>query len=303
MQKILICICTFNRNKSLIKCLNSVAHLKKINKYNIKILVLDNTRSNNSYKIIQKFKNKTKLKIIHKNEKRRGVVFARNKCIKISKIVKPDYLAFIDDDCIVNKNWIINIFKLLKKKDADVITGPQKYEKLNKIFNKNYASLFEKNYKDKIVKVKWAATNNVFFKYAILKNIKNIDFDRALNKFGIGEDQLFFSLINKAGYKIYWANNIFVTEKIHFHRTNIEWVKKRSLRLGVLGHYIDIKIHGKFGGYLLNYLKSIYFLTLSILNFFNILSNNGSLNSINYFYRFYGKLVGPFKIKKINFFI
>ena len=47
--------------------------------------------------------------------------------------------AFVDDDCQVDKNWIKNIYELLKK-EADVITGPQKYEKKN-----NYSHLFEKN--------------------------------------------------------------------------------------------------------------------------------------------------------------
>ena len=39
-----------------------------------------------------------------------------------------EILAFIDDDCKVDKNWLTNISKLLKKSDADVITGPQLYE-------------------------------------------------------------------------------------------------------------------------------------------------------------------------------
>ena len=35
----------------------------------------------------------------------------------------------------------------------------------------------------------------------------------------MGEDQLFFSLISKRGYKIYWSSNIFVTE--NFSPNNI----------------------------------------------------------------------------------
>ena len=86
MTKILLCICTFNRNKSLINSLNSIEKLQNINFYNIKILIVDNTELNNSYKIIKKYKKKSRLKILQANEKRRGVVFARNKCLKISNI-------------------------------------------------------------------------------------------------------------------------------------------------------------------------------------------------------------------------
>ena len=301
MNKILICIPTFYRNKSLIECLNSIKKLEDIGFFDIKVLIVDNTTSNNSYKIIKKYKTKNKFKILQENEKKRGIVNARNRCLKISRIIKPQFIAFIDDDCKVDKNWLRNIFKLLNKVNADIVTGPQKYKQNNKGIENNYSLLFEKNYKNNIVKVKWAASNNVFFKCSILKNMKNISFDKNLNKFGIGEDQLFFSLINKAGYKIYWSKNIFVTEEIHSHRTNIEWVKERSKRLGILGHYLDIKLNGIIFGYLINYLKSFYLLFLSIFGYFNFLSLNRPLNYTNNFFRFYGKLIGPFAIKKIKF--
>ena len=139
MNKILICICTFNRNKSLIECLNSIKKLENINLFDIRILILDNTISNNYFNIIKKYKTNTKLKILQKNEKKRGIVNARNKCLKISKFIKPKYIAFIDDDCKVNKNWLKNIFKLINKVKADIVTGPQKYEQKNKKVPYNYS--------------------------------------------------------------------------------------------------------------------------------------------------------------------
>ena len=53
MNKILICIPTFYRNKSLIECLNSIKKLENINLFDIRILILDNTISNNSFNIIK----------------------------------------------------------------------------------------------------------------------------------------------------------------------------------------------------------------------------------------------------------
>lgn len=239
MNKILICIPTYNRNKILINCLKSIKKLRNKKFFNIKILVLDNSRTNNSYKIIKKFNEKQILKIYQYHEKKRGIVYARNKCLQIARKFKPNYVAFIDDDCEVDKNWLKNIYKLLITTDADVLTGPQLYGGKNK---KNYTSLFEKKYKKKLLRVKWAASNNVLFKFDILKQEKNIKFDINLNKFGMGEDQLFFSIINKIGYKIYWSKNIMVTERLHPHRSSINWIKERSKRLGILGHYLDIKI-------------------------------------------------------------
>ena len=82
----------------------------------------------------------------------------------------------------------------------------------------------------------------VLFKKIIIQK-ENIFFDKNLNKFGIGEDQLFFSILNKLGYRIIWSNTLKVYEKTHLHRSSLNWVTNRSFRLGVLGLYIDIKVN------------------------------------------------------------
>ena len=299
MNRILICIPTYNRNASLIECLKSIKKLKNNNFFKINILILDNTITNNSDKTIKKIIKKSILKIYQGHEKKRGIVFARNKCLKFAKKLKPNYVAFIDDDCKVDKNWLKNIYELLNKINADVITGPQLYEGRNK---NNYMFIFEKKYKKNLIRVKWAASNNVFFKFNILKQQKNITFDKNLNKFGMGEDQLFFSILNKIGYKIYWSQKVIVTEKIHPHRCNIGWIKERSKRLGILGHYLDVKLHGKIIGYFINYIKFFYFLSFSILVYINIFNLSRSLHFKNNISRCYGKLIGPFLFKKIQFF-
>ena len=300
-MKLSICICTYNRNQSLINCIKSINKILNKKKIKINIIINDNSLNNNLSTIKKKLIKISEYNIIFATEKKRGIVHARNKCLKIVRRRRPNYVAFIDDDCVVDKNWLKNILFLIDKLNADVITGPQKYERKTSISSNNFSKIFEKKYTNNLRRVKWAASNNVFFKCNILHELKNFNFDKNLNKFGIGEDQLFFSIINKFGYKIYWSKNVYVTEKMHTHRINIDWVKERSKRLGILGHYLDIKLYGKFTGYLFNYLKSFYFLLLSILNLFNFLNFNRKLNSINYFFRFYGKIVGPFKFKKIKF--
>ena len=108
MEKILFCICTFNRNRSLIKCLENINKIKLIKKFDIEILIIDNTINFTSKKVIEKYKKKSSFKIFIKNEKKRGIVFARNACLDFIKKKKMKYVSFIDDDCIFDINWIIN---------------------------------------------------------------------------------------------------------------------------------------------------------------------------------------------------
>ena len=127
-------------------------------------------------------------------------------------------------------------------------------------------------------------------------------FDEKLNKFGIGEDQLFFSILNQKGFKIYWSESIKVYEKVHAHRSTIKWLISRSYRLGVLGHHIDIQLYGTIFGYLINYLKSIFYLFNSISKIFYFFDKEFKIHFLNMIARFYGRLVGPFKINKIQFY-
>ena len=299
MKKIIICICTYNRNKNLIECLESIKRMKLIKKFDVEILIIDNTIDFKSKKKVEKYKKKTSFKINIINEKKRGIVYARNSCLDFIKNKKTNYISFIDDDCIFDKNWIVNAFKILKKYNADIVTGPQNYSKdSNK--NINFTKFFEKKYNQNILKVNWAATNNILFKSQILEK-NNLRFDKNLNKFGMGEDQLFFLRLSKLGKKIFYSKEIKVTESIHKHRLNIQWLKNRSFRLGVLGNYIDKKIYGNILGFFLNYLKFIYYFLLLSINLFLPFQKNFIIKINNYLYRSLGKLLGPFIFYKINF--
>ena len=300
-MKILICICTYKRNKSLIDCLKSFK--KTIIPSNIKIsfLIIDNTISNESINIIKKFNKKFKFKILQINEKNRGIVNARNRCLLELRKIKCDYVAFFDDDCEIDKYWFKNIKQLIKETKSNIITGPQIYKKNYSKKIKNLGELFEKKVKENKSNVNWAASNNVIIKKNIILK-ENIYFDKNLNKFGIGEDQLFFLKFNKLGHNIIWSKDIKVYEKVHFHRTDGKWVIDRSYRLGILGNYIDKKIYGTIIGFAINYLKFIYYLVYSLLSLLNFSQKNYLYKFLNFFFRSVGRFLGPFIFKKIQFY-
>ncbi len=298
-MKILICICTYKRTESLIRCLKSFNKTLLPKTIKIDFLISDNSKNFGSFNFIKNFKRKFRFKIHCVNEKKRGVVNARNKCLKISRNMNHDYLAFFDDDCEIDKYWFKNATKIINKFKVDIITGPQLH--LNYKKKENLGKLFEKKINNKISKVSWAATNNVLIKRNIILK-ENIYFDKNLNKFGMGEDQLFFSKLNNNGYNIIWSNNLKVYEKLHPHRLTNKWIRDRSYRLGVLGNYIDRNLNGQISGYAINYIKSIYYLLLSFLSLMQISKENYYQQFINLFFRSIGRFLGPFVFKKIKFY-
>ena len=81
-MKLVICVCTYNRNNALIKCLKSISCLYKILNVKIEIVIVDNSTKRSSFKLVKEIKKSFKYKIIQLHEKRRGIVYARNRCLK-----------------------------------------------------------------------------------------------------------------------------------------------------------------------------------------------------------------------------
>ena len=299
-MKILICICTYKRNNILNECLMSFNKAAIPLNFDIKFLIVDNTINGNARNIINKIKKKFNYKIYYVNEKKRGIVHARNKCLEEVKKINCDYFSFLDDDCEIDSKWFINLKKIINIYRIKIITGPQIHRNIRKI-NNNLEIIFEKKINDDKKFVNWAATNNVIISKKVLLS-SNLKFDINLNKFGMGEDQLFFHQLNKKGHQILWNKEIKVYERRHSHRSTIKWVADRSFRLGILGNYIDKKIYGSIIGNLLNYLKSIYYLFLSIFIALQPFQQLYTYKLISFIYRSFGRILGPFLFKKIEFY-
>ena len=299
-MKILICICTYKRNNILNECLTNFKKIIIPSNFNIKFLIVDNTINGNAKNIINQIKKSFNYKIYYVNEKKRGIVHARNKCLEEVRKINCDYFSFFDDDCEIDIRWFVNLKKILNSHKVEIVTGPQIHKTRGNI-NKNLGVIFEKKIDNNTEFIKWAATNNVIVSKKVLLS-SNLKFDVNLNKFGMGEDQLFFLQLNKKGYQILWDKEIKVYEKTHSHRSGMKWVADRSFRLGILGNYIDKKIHGLIIGNLINYVKSVAYLLLSIITALYPFQKLYFYKFISLFYKSVGRMLSPFLFKKIKFY-
>ena len=145
-MNILICICTYNRNLQLEKCINSFKKTYIPSNFNIKFLVVDNSINSNALNIVKDLRKKTQFNITYISETKRGIVNARNRVLFESKKIRSDYIAFFDDDCLIDKFWFKNIKNLIK--NYSIITGPQLYKK-SRSNKKNLSFVFEKRYNNK----------------------------------------------------------------------------------------------------------------------------------------------------------
>lgn len=264
-MNLFICICASNRPFLLKRTLYSLSKLYKPSYINLYVVIIDNNIYFNNRSIIEKFNNKSFFKLIYKYELKNGIVNSRNKFIDyiLGTKKKIDFVGFVDDDCEVDKRWLINHMKSFKEHShISISTGPQLTNKSNSL-GKTFYNLLNKNLYRKFKTTRWAATNNVIIRFEVLKKTK-IKFDLFLNNIG-GSDQLFFTKLNKRNYKIIWNTNAKVYENLNQKKLDFNWFFKRSLRYGFSGAYIYNSLYGNLVGSLLSGFKIIYLLLYSIL--------------------------------------
>jgi len=281
----IFCICTRNRNEQLINAIRSIKALKKKNTYIIKILIIENNLHSNLKKLKKKF---PKIKIVL--EKKIGISFARNKALKEILKLKFDYLCFFDDDCILDKYWLINNEKFLTQHKTDIVTGPH----ISK--NNIYLNITERNFYH-AQKIKWASTNNVLISRKTI-NRKN-SFSTKLQNYG-GEDQLFFLKLHLSGHKILWNKYSKVYDYSQKNRVSSQWFFDRAKGHGACTVLIHKEIHGIFYAYLFCIIKIFYDTTLGMIclvkSFF--FKKFMMLKFFYYFNRAYGNLLSLFFIRK-----
>ena len=234
-DRVLITICSRGFSKNFLNILKCVYENSLKSHIIITILIVFNQS-----KVIKKFqktlieKNLKKLSYKITYEKKLGIANVRNKSLDYLNNTKFDYCCFLDDDCFIKNNFILNHLKFIKAYKCSIVTGPQIYKS-----KKPFFKVFERNFAHGS-KILWASTNNVFFKKKILKN--KIFFSDKVSKYGYGEDQLFFSKMSKKGEIIRWNHNP-VYEISQKKRENLRWYIDRNLKYGLTGMLIDQELH------------------------------------------------------------
>lgn len=127
-----IVICTQNRAEALKKyALNSIL---KLDYPDYEVIIVDDASKDKTQETLKGFKGKIKNLTIIKNNKAKGLCYVRNLGVKYSK---GEIIAFTDDDCIVNKNWLRELAKPYRNRKVMVVGGKTYISNSNKIYNPN----------------------------------------------------------------------------------------------------------------------------------------------------------------------
>ncbi|HWS48757.1 MAG TPA: glycosyltransferase family 2 protein [Candidatus Methanoperedens sp.] len=244
IKDLTVAIVTYQRPKQLEKCLES---LYRQSHHPQKVLIIDNCFHQEIKNLCHKYK---KLQSTYYFIKKPSIPLARNQAIKKCH---TKYLAFIDDDCILYKNWTISAYDFIKKhsKVAFVVGKTillNKQSQIAKCQYDNYQKWFNLSHP--------LDTKNVIFNH---QKIKNFRFDQ---KFKIFEDVDFNQQLKE--YQFVSAYN---PQMVVSHPENSSLFS--SLKKSYIRGQFKAKITKKWGNFD-NYQPSIFPLNFSITSILKI---------------------------------
>lgn len=243
-----IAIVTKNRKKELEKCLDSISGQSY---KNYQIIIIDNDPKLSAKNTIN---NKKYKKIDISYYYHHGTV---PKCRNFAmKIAKTEYLAFVDDDCILDKNWLkegektinenINLSYVLGK---TLLVNPQNIIAASQYATDNwwYKSNIEicnsvgkkiKNQKKKNLNSQILDTKNIILNLKLIKK-HGLEFDEMCQKdiYDCADFEFNFQLARNE------LKGTFCQKMILYHKEtdNFKRFKNRAYSRGYLAKYIDDK--------------------------------------------------------------
>ena len=117
-----ICIGTFDRCELLAYCLDSLSRLIDPRpEHDVEVIVVDNNSSDGTRQLVERIVPTFPFKLRYVFEAQQGISAARNRAIELAI---GDYLAFLDDECVVERDWLSTAIADIKEFRPSLIGGP-----------------------------------------------------------------------------------------------------------------------------------------------------------------------------------
>ncbi len=251
-----VVICTRNRRAALERCVDSIVNQSHQPQ---EIIIVDDASGKKTKEVINKTVNNceipTKLII---NEKRMGPPTSRNRGIKAAKC---DVIAFLDDDCSADKNWLEELSRYYRYESIVGVGGPvielgrkvhaktkpKKYmyiSKLGNVVNNTRLGAEEDLEKFDVRPVNFFQGGNMSYKRSALARLHGFDAGfkgngyREETDLGIRSNRMGIQVFNPKAYTFHYsAKKGGCRDVVRFNMARFLYWKIRNTCLLLLRHY------------------------------------------------------------------
>ncbi len=277
------------RPNTLGKCLESLYAMKTPINVDVLIIVVDNDKNASAKLIVEKYQKKMKIPLHYFVETNKGIPFGRNRAMDEANKLGATELAFIDDDEVVDKDWLISLFDYYIKHIPCTVTGP-------------VISVYPENTPQWILKGKFfdrqrfatgtlrhfTGSGNLLFNLRLI-NKNSLRFNEKICK-EFGEDEMFTRQMVMKGIPIYWVDEAEIYEEVEAKRLNLKYLIKRNYKIPKSGIRFYRELYGIKG-----LSKGGVYFFMGVISFpINLFSKHKRNQSILYFARSAGWLTGLF---------
>ncbi len=225
---ITVCVCTYKRPQFLTRLLKELQRQETEELFSYSVVVVDNDQKQSANNVVSECRSDFSLEINYCVEPQQNIALARNKAVENAK---GDFIAFIDDDELPIKDWLLTLFKTCNKHRVDGVLGPVK-------------PYFEEEPPEWVVKGKFydrpsyntgfvidwrkGRTGNALLKRQMFNTV-----EQAFNpEFLTGEDQDFYRRMIEKGCVFIWCNEAVAHEIVPSIRWKRSFILRRALLRG-----------------------------------------------------------------------
>jgi len=222
-----VCICTYRR-PMVADCIESILVQEGVDPSSLEIVVADDDPERSACSIVQAAAEKAKIAIRYVCAGSRNVAACRNACLDAAR---HDWIAFIDDDEIAERDWLAELIRARTEFDCEVVKGyvRAKYPPMTPGWVLA-GDPFTRDYGPTGRRLPTCAAGNVLFSRRFATE-KKLRFDPALGRSG-GEDVVFFDAMARAGARIVSCASAIVNEIVPLDRTASAYLRRRFMQSG-----------------------------------------------------------------------
>ncbi len=242
-MRVAICVITLRRPEGLRALLDGLAKLSFSGPPGqLRVCVIDNDAEGSAGEVCRAARQVMPWSVNYCIEPRRGFAFARNRAVQMG-LSDAEWIAFIDDDEIPEPQWLQNLMRAQCRYDADVVTGPvirQLPESVPDWMRRGQAFQTRRFPTGTVRPV--AFTSNVLTSARVFRSFDG-PFDERVCQTGC-EDLYLYRRAARAGFKIVWADDAIVYERIGGDRATARWLLTRAYRVGSSRSVVEMLLDG-----------------------------------------------------------